>query len=147
MARNIDSAKRVISGTWGELFLDGEKVAETTGFQAKISQSKSKINLCGQFMTDHKPTNGEGSGSITMYHVDSGMLQRLEGMQDGVDRRFTLLSALKDPDSYGAERIALYNVSFDDLSLADWKAATVGQITAAFTFTRMQLLDEIEVQG
>ena len=28
MARTIDSARRVISGTWGELWIDGEKVAE-----------------------------------------------------------------------------------------------------------------------
>ena len=26
MARTIDSARRVISGTWGELWIDGEKV-------------------------------------------------------------------------------------------------------------------------
>ena len=30
MARTIDSARRVISGTWGEVWLDGEKVAEAS---------------------------------------------------------------------------------------------------------------------
>ena len=55
----------------------------------------------------------------------------------------TLIGKLADPDSYGAERIAVYNVSFDDLTLADWKANTAGEITLPFTFTRYELLDVI----
>ena len=39
-----------------------------------------------------------------------------------------------------------YNVSFDDLTLADWQAATVGTVTTPFTFSRYELLDMIEVQ-
>ena len=45
-----------------------------------------------------------------------------------------------------AERVAVYNVSFDDLTLADWQAATVGRVTAPFTFSRYEFLDQIEVQ-
>ena len=45
----------------------------------------------------------------------------MEGIKRGVDRRFTVISKLRDPDSYGAERVALYDVSFDDLTLADWQ--------------------------
>ena len=67
-------------------------------------------------------------------------------MQDGEDVRGTVISKLRDPDSYGAERVAVYNVSFDDLTLADWQAATVGTVTTPFTFSRYELLDMIEVQ-
>lgn len=49
------------------------------------------------------------------------------------------------PDSFGAERIALYNVSFNDLTLMDWTRAATGEITAPFTFTRYDLLDGIDV--
>ena len=146
MANTIDSAKRVISGTWGELWLDGEKVAETTACQAKIALSKETVRLCGQFMTDTKATGATGTGSLTLLKVDSGMAQKLDGIKNGVDRRFTLISKLKDPDSYGAERVALYGVSFDDLTLADWQAATMGSVTAPFTFNDYEYLDRIEVQ-
>ena len=146
MARSIDSAKRVINGTFGQVWLDGDKVAECTALQAKIAKNKTDINLCGQFMIDTKATGGKGTGSLTLYKVDSGMAQRLSGVQDGIDRRFSIVSDLKDPDSYGSERVALYNVSFDDLTLADWKAATAGEVTAPFTFTKYEFLDEIEVQ-
>lgn len=146
MARTIDSAKRIINGTYGTVWIDGEVIAECTALQAKVSKSKQTVNLCGQFMDDTKATNGTGSGSLTLYKVDSGFAQKQSGIQDGVDRRFTIISKLKDPDSYGAERVAVYNVSFDDLTLADWQAATMGTVTAPFTFSRYEYLDEIEVQ-
>lgn len=146
MSRTIDSAKRVINGTYGEIWLDGEKIAECTACQLKVNKNKETINLCGQFMADTKATSGSGTGSLTMYRVDSGFAQKQSGLQDGVDRRLTLISKLKDPDSWGAERVAAYNVSFDDLTLADWQAATVGRVTAPFTFSRYEFLDQIEVQ-
>lgn len=146
MAKTMDSAKRVISGTWGELWLDGEKVAEVTACQAKVALNKETINLCGAFMTDVKAISATGTGSLTLHKVDSGLARKMDGIKSGVDRRFTLISKLKDPDSYGAERIALYGVSFDDLTLADWQAATLGSVTAPFTFVDYEYLDQIEVQ-
>ncbi len=146
MARTLDSAKRVINGTYGEVWVDGEKIAECTACQAKVAKQKETIRLCGQFMSDTKATGADGTGSLTLYHVDSGFLQRQRDLQSGVDPRCTVIAKLRDPDSYGAERVALYNVSFDDLTLADWAAAAVGTITAPFTFSRYELLDEIEVQ-
>ena len=120
MARTIDSAKRVINGTFGEVWVDGEKIAECTACQLKVSKNKETVNLCGQFMTDTNATSASGTGSLTLYKVDSGFAQKQGDLQNGEDRRFTVISKLKDPDSYGAERVAAYNVSFDDLTLADW---------------------------
>ena len=146
MARRLDSARRVINGTYGEVWVDGEKVAECPACQLKVAKNKQTVNLCGQFMDDSKATSGRGTGSLTLYKVDSGFIRRQQGLQDGEDVRGTVISKLRDPDSYGAERVAVYNVSFDDLTLADWQAATVGTVTTPFTFSRYELLDMIEVQ-
>ena len=78
MARTIDSARRVISGTWGELWIDGEKVAEVSACQAKVALNKETVNLCGRFMTTHKAMNASGTGSLTLHKVDSGFAQRME---------------------------------------------------------------------
>lgn len=93
MARTIDSARRVISGTWGELWIDGEKVAEVSACQAKVALNKETVNLCGRFMTTHKAMNASGTGSLTLHKVDSGFAQRMEGIKRGVDRRFTVISS------------------------------------------------------
>ena len=146
MARTIDRASRVISGTWGSVWLDDEALVETTALQAKFNKNKEKVYLCGQFVTDSKAMSADGTGSITIKKVDSGQLRREIDLQKGIDRRYTIISKLADPDAYGAERIALYNVSFDDLTLADWKSNSIGEITLPFTLTRYELLDAIEVQ-
>ena len=143
MATSIDTAKRVINGTYGEVWVDGEKIAECTACQLKVNKNKETINLCGQFMSDTKATSASGTGSLTLYKVDSGFAQKLSDIQSGIDRRFTVISKLRDPDSYGAERVAVYNVSFDDLTLADWRAATGCTVTAPFTYSRYEFLDQI----
>ena len=142
----MDSAKRVISGTWGEVWLDGDKVSECYGLQAKVSFNKEDIALCGQMASDKKVTSIECTGSLRMHKVTSRMALAIgENIRNGKDVRFTIVSKLKDPDAYGAERVFLSNVSFDDLTLADWEAKSVGKVECPFTFTDYEFLDEIGV--
>lgn len=142
----MDSAKRVISGTWGEVWLDGDKVSECYGLQAKVSFNKEDIALCGQMASDKKVTSIECTGSLRMHKVTSRMALAIgENIRNGKDVRFTIVSKLKDPDAYGAERVVLSNVSFDDLTLADWEAKIVGKVECPFTFTDYEFLDEINV--
>lgn len=142
----MNSAKRVISGTWGEVWLDGDKVGECYGLQAKVSFDKEDIPLCGQMATDKKITSVSCTGSLRLYKVYSRMAQTIgEYIRNGKDVRFTIISKLSDPDAYGAERVVLRYVSFDDLTLADWEAKNVGKVEAPFTFTDYEYLDMIEV--
>ena len=142
----MDSAKRVISGTWGEVWLEGDKVSECYGLQAKVSFNKEDVALCGQMASDKKVTSIECTGSLRMHKVTSRMALAIgENIRNGKDVRFTIVSKLKDPDAYGAERVVLSNVSFDDLTLADWEAKSVGKVECPFTFTDYEFLDEIGV--
>ena len=140
-----DSAKRVMSGTWGQVWLDSEYVAEVYKFSAKISYNKEKISRCGQMADDQKVTGYSGTGSMGMRKINSRMgILMGEKIRDGQDLRFTIIAKLADPDAYGQERIRLQNVSFDDLTLADWEANSPGSIEAPFTFTDYDFLDQVE---
>lgn len=125
--------------------MDGEQVGECYGLQAKFSFNKEKVALCGQMATDSKITGMEGTGSLKMHKVNSRMGALIgDRIAQGHDPRFTIIAKLADPDAFGAERVALYNVSFDDETIADWEAGNVGKIEAPFTFTRREFLDMIE---
>jgi len=131
----MDSAKRVISGTWGELWLSGEYVAEVYKFQAKLSFTKEDVAMCRRMLTDSKTTAAKGTGSVGFHKVNSRMINVIgEHIVNGRDIRFTIVSKLDDPDAYGAERVSISNVSFDDLTLADWEAARKGTVECPFTF-------------
>ena len=141
------SAKRIMNGTFGELWLNGEKVAECYGLQAKTTFNKEEINQCGDLAVDSKITSIKNTGSMKLNKVFSRMASALtESISTGTDVRFTIISKLADPDAYGAERIALYDVSFDDLTLADWEAKKAGTVECPFTFIRAEFLDKTEVQ-
>lgn len=146
MAKSSFSAKRIPNGTYGSVWIDGDRLCECYGCQGKVQIKSDTIILCGQFMEGQKPTSAAGNGTLMLYKVDSGMIQRMQSIQNGSIPECTIVSKLADPDSAGAERIAYYGVMFSDLTLADWQAATSGKITAPFTFTRYELLDAIAVQ-
>ena len=140
----MDSAKRVISGTWGEVWLDSDKVSECYGLQAKVGFNKEDIALCGQMASDKKVTGIDCTGSLRMHKVNSRMAQVIgQYIRNGRDIRFTVISKLNDPDAYGAERVVLKNVSFNDLTLADWEAKSPGKVESPFTLTDYEFLDMI----
>lgn len=141
----MDRGNRIISGTWGEVWLDGDRVSEAYGLQAKVSYNKEDVNMCGQMAVDSKVTSVKMTGSISMHKTNSRMARKIgEDIKNGKDIRFQIISKLADPDAYGKERIVLKNVSMDDLTLADWESAKKGAITAPFTFTDYDFLDDIE---
>lgn len=139
------TGNKLMSGTWGEVWLDGEYVAECFGAQAKASFTKEDVNICGKMAVDKKITSIAYTGSLKMHKVNSRMAVAIgEKIKKGTDIRFTVITKLADPDAYGAERIVLNNVSFDDLTLADWEVAKMGSIEAPFTFTDYEFLDAVE---
>ena len=140
----MDSAKRVANGTCGRIWLDGDDVSECYGCKLSVKATKEKIHMAGQMAVDNKITGIELTGSIKLYKCSSRMARLIgEKLKSGQDVRFTIISKLDDPDAYGAERISVTGVSFDDLTLADWESGKIGQTEVPFTYTDYKFLDMI----
>lgn len=139
-------ANRVVAGTWGEVWVDNVKWAELSAAQAKFTYNKSPVNICGSMAEDSKVTSVKGTGSITVAKVFTRNITQADSLLDGRDVRATIVMKLADPDAYGAERVALYNVSFDDETIMDFKHGQMGQTTHPFTFTSREWLDVIRPQ-
>ncbi|WBW96050.1 phage tail tube protein [Oceanirhabdus sp. W0125-5] len=137
-------SKRIINGTWGECWLDSDKVAECFGLKAKVEFKKEEIKICGSFATETKTVGYKCKGSMKLHKVNSRIAKKLgDEAKKGKDLRFTIISKLEDPDSYGAERVVLKSVNFDDLTLLDWEAGKPGTVEVPFTFTDYEYLDTI----
>ncbi len=139
--------KRICNGTFGEIWLDGDYVGECKKAQAKVEFNKEEIKQCGMFFTDSKVVGCKGTGSLTLYKVSSRMAIKITDMvRNKQDVRFTVVSKLDDPDAYGAERVSINGVQFDDHTLFDWEAQTPGEVEAPFIFTGYEYLDQIAPQ-
>ncbi|UWG96399.1 phage tail tube protein [Dehalobacter sp. DCM] len=145
------SPERIMNGTHGEVWLDDEKVAECSGLQAKINLSKSDVQICGRMAKGYKVTGWEGRGSLKLHKVSSRMINKVAmDIKAGRGTVCTIVSKLADPDAYGSERVALKNVMFDEVALADWEAGKNSEETVPFTFSDFDLLDVISeslIQG
>lgn len=139
--------KRVINGTWGEMWIDGDQAGETTALQATITVQKSNVIIPGQLAQDTKMTGLQCKGTIKLAKVYSRIIQKMnDNLQNGVETVSTLVSNLSDPDAWGSERIAILDAKFDQVDLINWDAGKVGEESIPFTFTKWKLLDTITPQ-
>lgn len=139
------TAKRVVNGTFGEMWLDSEYCAETTGLQAKIALEKQDVNQCNTFFKGSKVTGATGTGTIKANKVTSFFTKLIaECIKTRKFPEYTIISNLADPDAFGAERVKLTGVTFDEVTLADWEANKLGEQSIPFTFSGFEMLDTIK---
>lgn len=138
------NASQVINGTWGEMWLNGDKMAECTSLQAKVSLKKTAVPMCGTLAEGQKVTGIELKGTMKLNKVTSKMIRLLsDSIKKGKTPEFTIMSALKDPDALGTERVVLKGVTFDELTLIDWEVKKLADESFPFTYMDWEPLDLI----
>jgi hypothetical protein len=137
-------AKNVINGTYGEIWCDSDYLAEAIGLEAKITLDKSEVNMCRKLSKGYKVTGSDGKGTLKMNKVSSYFIRKLgDAIKAGKTPTSEIITNLKDPDAFGAEKIKLTGVVFDELTLADWEAKKNGEESIPFTFDSFEVLDSI----
>lgn len=137
--------QRVVYGSYGQLWLDGDEIAEIISCKATLAAQKTAIKRSRHLVDGYKTTGYEAKGSIKLHKVSSYLIKKLApAIKEGKQVKFTLISKLDDPNSLGAERIALYGVMFDAVDLINWELGKVGEEDQNFTFEDFDLLDLID---
>jgi hypothetical protein len=139
--------EKVINGTFGELWIDGEYMSETTAFEATISLEKTDVIQTGTLVKGQKVIGVEGKGTVTMNKVSSYFHRKI-GDYIRVMKTpppATIISKVDDPDAFGAERVSIEGVEFDEMSVANWEGRKIGEEKVNFTFKTYTPLDLIPV--
>lgn len=137
----FNDARRIRSGSWSELWINGTKVAECFRHQAKRTYTKEDIHLPGQLETDTKITSSKGTGSISLYNVSDDLSREItESRSAGKDPRFTIVDKEADPDSPNHRRTAYTGVSFDEAVIADWEAGKVSPREYPYTYVKEEYI-------
>lgn len=138
---------QVLNGTYGEVWLNDEYMAEATSLEAKISLKKTEVNMVGRLNPGQKVTGSENKGTLKMNHVTSNLKKTIaESLKKGKTPSFTLISALSDPDAIGGqtERVKLTGVTFDEVDLINFENGKLGEQSYAFTFDDHEFIDSID---
>ena len=136
----------VINGTWGEVKINDEVVAEAIGLEAKVTIDKEEVKQTGTLAKGYKLTGTDGKGTIKLNKVYSRMIKLMNAdMQAGRSTVAQIETCLKDPASGGKmEKITLKGCIFDELILADWEAKKIGEESVPFTFTEWSVDETID---
>lgn len=138
------SEKNVINGTFGEIWWDSDYMAEAIGLEAKISLEKTEVNMCKKMAKGYKITGTDGKGTLKMNKVSSyHIIKYGEAVKQGKTPVAEIITQLKDPDAFGAEKIKLTGVILDELSLANWEVKKNVEESIPFTFESFEVLEAI----
>lgn len=110
--------RQILSAKYGEIFINGEKLLELKSAEIKLSMNYVDVEVAG----DHKPYRKydgyEISGSITVNKIDSKFSKiMLDTVKNGYAPDIRMQSILTDKAFKGSEAIALYGVTFDEITI------------------------------
>lgn len=136
------NANQVFNGTYGELWFDGDYMAETKSCKAEVNISYESVTRTRNLIDGKKMTGLEGKGEVKFDKVSSYVTKKMsEKLKAGKTPSFTIITKIDDPDAIGAERVALYGCKFDKMILADWEHKKNAEESYSFTFEDWELLD------
>ncbi len=138
-------ASRVINGTYGYVYMNGEWLGNVYGVEATETINTENLKLCGDTWEKSKVTSKAGKGTIRGYKVTSKFLEILEQFEKtNKTPVFEFIVKLADPEAYGYERIRLKNVKLTgDQPLVNFRAGELVEEEREFTFEGWELLDRI----
>ena len=105
-------ANRTLSGSFAEVWVDGAKIAELSQLTLTVKLQREEVQL--GMDVDTKITGYTGEGTMVLKQVYTRFYEVLEQAKNGVDKRCTITTALKDPDALDGmeERYSVSNVAF-----------------------------------
>ncbi|WP_339273716.1 phage tail tube protein [Paenibacillus sp. FSL W8-0426] len=139
-------AKRVINGNYGQLFdEDGNWLSNVTSVEANIEIGMEEIKLAGTRWLGNKTTTLKGSGSINGYLVTSEWIEKMAQVTDDVSSPYVteLVVKLDDPESFGAYRVRLKNVTFDRIPVINFEVGSIVEQEYTFVFSGYEILESI----
>lgn len=140
-------AERVINGTHGAIWINGQKLAELDTFEAKITLEYEDVRFAEDTGTYRKFMGWTGEGSIGLKKVFSrGALLLGQAVKNGRMPEIEITTKLADPGSYGVERTSLSSVTFNEFLLAKLGQRELLTEELSFAFGDFDLLEMIKVQ-
>lgn len=138
------TGNRVISGSNGKVWVNGELWRECKSFEAKVAGEFEDVTFCGDYAKHSKYMGWTGEGTIVLTKVYSrGAKIMAEAFKTGVMPEIKIVGALADPQAFGAERVSISEVIFKEFDLLKFENRTNAEEELPFVFADYDLLESI----
>jgi hypothetical protein len=153
MAENYTKLADTISSHEGKAYItiDGQnrELFEVSSLSAQIDLIVQERRLLGHRMTQHKVVGASGTGSLTMYFMNSEMLnQAIQYLRTGNYRGLKVQVKNEDPQStIGKQEVVLSNVILATIPVTTLDDQSDDPITfdTDFTFDDIEILESFKI--
>lgn len=139
---------QVLSGTWGEIWVDGEPILECKKIEVKPQVQREDVQF--GIDIDSKMTGIKVDITITVNQVYTRYNSIMKNYTSGKDVRAQIITKLNDPDAVGGqmERYSIDNVWWNDIPLILFEKGALieKELTGGCTASDIVNLDEIKVK-
>ncbi len=137
-------ANEVINGTFGKVYINGNKLANIKSFEAKLTIQYEEIDIAEDPGKHQKYMGYSGEGTMVLHKVDSTILKMMkDDLKAGKVPDIMIVASVSDPNSKGTERVQFDEVTIDELTLLKFELKTIGEEEVPFKFADFTPLDVI----
>jgi hypothetical protein len=137
-------SNKQINGTFGSVWVNGEKWLDIESFEAKVTIEYEDVNMSEDLATHKKFIGWTGEGAMTVKKVYSrGASLMANAVKTGRMPDVGLVGKLADPDAFGVERCAINEVTFNEFMLMKFEQKTLGTEELPFNFAQFDQIDKI----
>ena len=141
------SAKRVINGTHGAAWINGETLFDLESIELKVNIEYEDVYFAEDTGKHRKFMGWTGEGSLVVKKIFSrGASLLAKGVKSGQMPEFTITTKLADPDAYGTERISVSEVTFNEFLLSKIEQRALLTEELGFEFADFDIIEEIKSQ-
>lgn len=137
-------SNKVINGSFGKVWIDGELFANVKSFEAKNTLNYESVDIAGDLGVHQKYMGFEGGGTMVLHKIDTAIGRKLEkAVKTGVMPEINIVALLADPAAYGAERVKFIEVTFDEVTLLKFANKEMQEEEAPFKYADYEYIDMI----
>lgn len=141
--RRKPTARQVMSGTHGIIWIDGDKCYELSKYESKLGTDRESMQFAGDMIKDSKLMAVEGTWTATVRKVFSRAKPIVTNLMKGVDTRSTIIAKINDPDNGGTERVQYSNCWFDEATIQKIEQGAICEDEFSGGFTGLEYLDTV----
>lgn len=135
---------RILSGSSGNVWLNGQRLAEVKSIEAKITGSFEEVSFVGAYETYNAYMGWAGEGSITLQKIDSKVLNLMgDSYKTGVMPEVKIITQLEDKSTGKSERASIGGVVITEFMLAKFENKALVEEEIPFKFSEYEILGTI----
>ena len=143
MFNKMDKNK-IIRGSFGAVWFDGQEVGSVKSFAAKITLDYEDVDIMGDLGKHKRYMGYSGEGTMTLHKIDSSIAKLIgDAIRSGKMPDFTIVAKLDDPSAYGAERVELTGVTINELMALKFENKSLREEEVPFSFSHYRFIELI----